>query len=129
MTVEAQDILTDFYSGKSMYIAVTVSDSDGNNLDLSGGEVVYTIYDDKGIICLHKSTISGITLSGTNDHIATVAIAPKDTINLKGLYRHEMTFVDDSGREVTVMRGKVRIFESKARRQRQFTKLAYMEVE
>ena len=127
MTAENQDILEDFYSANDKFISVTVVDATGSAKNLTGAEIVYTIYTDKGIISVRKSSANGeIGISGGSNNIATVTLNSYDTISLSGLYRHEMTVTDSNNDTETVMRGKVQIYKSYATRQRKQSKHVYL---
>lgn len=127
MTKEHQDITQDFYSGNTKYIVVTVLKPDGTAKDLQGSEIVYTIYTDKAVVALRKTSVDGeIAVSGTDHNIATATLNSYDTFPLSGLYRHEMTITDGSGVTETVMRGKVEVFKSFASRQRKTSKHVYL---
>jgi len=128
MTAENQDILEDFYSANDKFISVTVVDATGSAKNLTGAEIVYTIYTDKGIISVRKSSANGeIGISGGSNNIATVTLNSYDTISLSGLYRHEMTVTDSNNDTETVMRGKVQIYKSYATRQRKQSKHVYLQ--
>lgn len=127
MTKEAQDILEDFYSGNTKYVTVSVVDAAQAPKNLSGAEIAYTIYTDKHVVVVRKSSLDGeITVGGAGNSEATVTIAPTDTLSLSGLYRHEMTITDSNNVTETVMRGKVQIYRSYATRFRDTNKHAYL---
>lgn len=129
MTAENQNIMSDFYSGNHKLVTVTVRDGDGQLKDISTAqEIMYAIYnDDDGLICYKTSAeIGEITVGGTGNADATVELLPKDSFTLTGLYRHEMTIVDASGIQETVMRGKVQIYRSYAQRRKADSLHAYL---
>lgn len=127
MTIEGQNILEDFYSGNTKYIIVTVLDGNGAAKNLSGAEITYSIYTDKEVITLRKSSADGeITVGGVSNNEATVTLNSYDTRNISGLFRHEMTITDSNDITETVMRGKLEIFKSFALRQRKTNKHVYL---
>jgi hypothetical protein len=129
MTIEKQNITSDFYSGNKKNIRVHIIDDLGANKDLVGAELTYILMTDKYVEVLRKSSFDGgITIEApTTDGNCTVHLLSTDTHKVYGTFRHQMNMIDLAGDEETVMTGTVNIFQGKAYRQRTSTVHAYIQ--
>ncbi len=129
MTIERQDIMEDFYAGNYKELAIHVTNKDGSDKDLTGAEVTYAIFTDKGVVKLYKSSNDGdlaIELTEPSQGRCIVYCWPWDTALLSGTFRHHVNVVDVNGKEETVLVGTVRIFTAYARRQRTDSQSGYL---
>lgn len=98
-------------SGDTKLLIVTVTDDNGEVVDVSGASVTYVIADRETRVT--KTTDSGITIGpdpDTPEQVAVlVTLAPADTEALAGLYGHEMQVTDTQGNVSTVLGGQVGI--------------------
>ena len=100
------------YSGDSVSIAVTVTDSvTGAAVNLTGAAMSWALATAPGATpLLTKTSGAGeITVSGASNNVATVALAPADTAELTGVYHHELQIVDGGGNKYTVYQGELYI--------------------
>jgi hypothetical protein len=129
MTYERQDIAADFYAGNSKQIAVTVYKPDGNRKDITSSEITYAVFTDAYEIVLLKSSSDGaehIEITDGPNGEFLIYLAPSDTVNINGTFRHHANVVDAYGDEETVFSGKINIFRSFARRFRRSSASAYL---
>jgi hypothetical protein len=100
------------YSGDSVSIAVTVTDSTtGAAVNITGATMTWALATAPGTTpLLTKTSGDGdITVSGASSNVATVALAPADTAALNGVYHHELQIVDGGGNKYTVYQGSIYI--------------------
>lgn len=100
------------YSGDSVSIAVTVTDSTtGAAVNLTGATLTWALATAPGATAtLTKTSGAGeITVSGASSNVATVALQPADTAGLGGLYTHELQVVDGASAVYTVYQGELLI--------------------
>lgn len=117
MTLERQHIDEDFYSGndKTVRVAVWTDDTKTTpkpNLD-NADWIGYSLFDDDHEVYVRKSTSNGaseIAVVDVPNALVEVYLRPMDTWHMQGLFRHQMTIVDENGKEEMVMTGKVQIF-------------------
>jgi hypothetical protein len=128
MTVEKQDIKSDFYSGNDKDIHVTITDENGLK-DLTGAECTYVLMTDKFVEVLRKSSFDGgITIETPFiNGECTVHLLASDTPNLYGTFRHQLNVIDAAGYEETVMTGTVDIIRGLAKRLRRVSVHAYIQ--
>jgi len=96
------------YSGDDQTIEITVTDADGNPVDLSNSELTFVIsrYDTAEVT---KTTGSGITVGGTDSNVATVQLDASDTEALSGEFDLELQQTDGAGNVATLTRGRLTI--------------------
>lgn len=129
MTTERQDIMEDWYAGNYKELAIHVTNKDGTDKDLTGAEVNYAIFTDKGVVKLYKTSHDGETavkLTSPSQGRCVVYCYPWDTALLSGTFRHHVNVVDVNGKEETVLAGTVRIFTAYASRRRDTSSPAYL---
>lgn len=100
------------YSGDSVSIAVTVTDSStGAAVNLTGATMTWALADTAGATArLTKTSADGdITVGGASSNVATVTLTAADTAGLAGVYVHELQVVDGDGKTYTVYQGTLRI--------------------
>ena len=96
------------YSGDSVSIAVTVTDSTtGAAVNLTGATMTWALATAPGATALvtKTSTDGDITVSGVSSNVATVALEPADTAALSGVYHHELQVIDGASAVYTVYQG------------------------
>jgi len=85
----------EIYKDEAIDIVFTITDENGNDVDLSSGTVNLNVYNLYDILKFNKSTTSGqITISGTNNNIATVSILTTDTNITADNYKYDL-WLDD----------------------------------
>jgi len=100
------------YSGDSVSIAVTVTDSTtGAAVNLTGATLTWALATAPGSTAtLTKTSTAGdITVGGAGSNVATVALQPADTASLGGLYTHELQVVDGAAAVYTLYQGELYI--------------------
>lgn|SRR5690606_34993416 len=102
MTTARQDAR--MTSGDTKRLRVTITDSDGVEVDVTGATIIYVIADSQERV--RKATGDGITIDGA---VVTVTLDPADTAELAGVYAHEMQIVDGAGQVQTVFTGQMSI--------------------
>jgi hypothetical protein len=132
MTLENQNILEDFYAGNDKKIRVAVYEDEALSSlkDLTGAEVIYSIFDDNGVIHVTKTSADGashIELTNPTNGECLVKLLPPDTAFLNGAYRHMLNVVDANDVETTVFTGRINIFRNLARRPRKASVPAYLQ--
>lgn len=98
------------YSGDSVPIAVTVTDSEtGAAVDLTGATATWALATKPGDTPLATKTSGDgdITIGGDDSNVVTVTLEPADTAALDGLYLHEVQLVDGAGAVHTVYQGTI----------------------
>jgi len=100
---------TDFsmYSGDSKSLAITITDSDGVAVDLTGATVKYAIAASATATTKLVSKQTGGLGITTASNVATVPLVPADTASLAGIYYQECEVTDTSGNVSTALVGTV----------------------
>ena len=107
---------TDFSmsSGDTKNISITITDSAGDAVDLTGATSIWAIYSGGTALLTKTSAAGAITYGGASTNVATVAVAAADTESIAGgVYRHELEITDTSGNVSTACSGTVVIVEDK----------------
>lgn len=129
MTIERQDILSDFYSGNSKRLRVTVVNSTGTPKDLTGSEITFAMFNNQGVVVLAKSSavLGEIEIEGNPANgILVVDLLPSDTAHFSGSFRYHVNVVDANGYEETVTSGAINVLPSFAKRRRNTSISAYI---
>jgi len=102
---------TDFsmYSGDSKTLEITITDSDGVAVDLTGATVKYAIALSSTASAALVSKATGGSGITTASNVATVTLASADTATLAGVYYHEMEITTVLGAVTTAMTGTITI--------------------
>jgi hypothetical protein len=130
MTIERQDIRSDWYAGNTKDLQFTIVDEDNDAYDLTGCEINFALYDDDYEVAFRKSSSNGsgeIEVTDADDGICLVHCIPTDTEHLQGQYRHQLQIVDSSGYVEIVSTGTVLILPAMAKRNRKVKYTAYLE--
>ena len=93
------------YSGSSRSLLVTVTDVNGNPVNLTGVATLTWALIQNGATVLTKTLASGVTVTGAIAGQATVALAAADTTALVGQYTHECRMVDSAGHSDVIFTG------------------------
>lgn len=116
MTSVNQDIGSSsdpFYSGDTMEITVTVTNSAGAAVDCSSVTIVYgldTAPHSGGTPLISKASGAGdFTIGGGSNNEIAFTLDPADTEDLDGTYYHEMEITNAAGDVATVLEGTVEI--------------------
>ncbi|HMN10729.1 MAG TPA: BppU family phage baseplate upper protein [Bellilinea sp.] len=112
MTSENQNF--EMYSGDTHHLDITVKNSNGMPVDLTGASITWALYDQAGTIQVTKTSESGISLTDPANGVFRVTLSPIDTDTLAGKYRHEAEITDVLGQVGTVTRGTATIKPDKA---------------
>lgn len=105
MTRTNQDFT--MWSGDSKVLEVTVTDADGDAVNLTGASIDYVMQDDADI---SKSVGDGISItSPATGGLFEITLDPSDTTALAGDYHHECEVTDSSDNVSTVFVGTVTI--------------------
>lgn len=100
----------EMYSGDTRTLTVTVRDTSGAAVDLTGATARWALAKKVGQAALvSKSTGSGIELTDAANGEFTVTLDPADTADLVGDYWHEAEVTDSAGRVVTVFQARASI--------------------
>lgn len=129
MTVEKQDIRSDFYAGNHKDLQFTIVDAASAPFSLTGCEIAYALFDDKMNVALRKSSLNGVDEIEVTDEpngIFIVHLIPTDTEKLQGQYRHQALIVDSSGYQEVVSTGTVLILPSAVKRNRKAKRTAFL---
>lgn len=112
MTDTAQDIGNDpedpYYAGNSLEINESITDENGNALDLSNATVEWGVARRPGDSVVIGDGDAEVTLSidtPASDGDVTVTVEPGHTSDMDGTYKHEFKVTKDDGTEDTVTRG------------------------
>ena len=102
--------------GDTAIIPVEVNDAAGNDVDLSGAEVFFTVKarrsDPDSAAVIRKQTGDGITVTVPAEGKLTVTLDPEDTADIgRGRYRYDVQVVADDGTVQTVADGSVLLRE------------------
>lgn len=132
MTREKQNVMEDFYAGDDKQLRITVYDSDGGLFDLTNCEITYAMFTNDEDVVLQKSSSNGADhieiLAPASNGVCVIKLAPEDTLDLYGVYRHQVQVVDVDANEDAeiVTTGRIQIFKSFARRYRKSAVPAYV---
>lgn len=129
MTVEKQDIRTDFYAGNTKDIQITVVNDSSAPFSLTGCEISYSIFDDDMKVVVVKSSANGsseIEVTDEANGVFEVHLIPTDTRNLKGQYRHQAMIVNSYGYYEIVTTGTILILPAGVKRNRKLNRHAYL---
>lgn len=129
MTVEKQDIKSDFYEGDKKLIEFTIRDQNDALKDLSLSEISWALILDDGKnpqTILRKTSTDPAEVEVVSLGVCQVKIEPTDTIGKYGTFRHQLFVVDENGNSGIVSSGEVRIFRSFARRPRNSQQSVYL---
>lgn len=106
MTSTGQDLTR--YIGDKTTFSLTITDSAGDPLNMTGYSAAWVAYDGNGTAVITKTTGDGISIGdgdGTNDKL-TITLNPADTADLSaGIYGHQAEVTDGSSNPVTVAEG------------------------
>jgi hypothetical protein len=97
----------EIHAGDSRDIVVTVTDSQGAAVDLTGAAVAWQLARSAGSAAavVSKSLGAGIAITDGPNGVFTVTLDPADTESLTGLYYHEAEVTDAAGNRSTVLTG------------------------
>lgn len=101
----------EMFQGDSKDLVVTVSDSAGLPVDLTGTTVKWRAAPavDSTVATISKATGTGITITGAAAGQFTVMLGPTDTQTLDGEFYHEAQITDAAGAVSTVLSGRLTI--------------------
>ncbi len=105
-----QDIL--FYQGDSRQLVVTVYNSQGTAIPITGAFIRYVIYQDQSVVVTKTTTNGGVVLTDPSAGVFTVYLTPTDTGALRGSYNHMARMIDTSGDSSIIMTGTVTVDQS-----------------
>lgn len=110
MTAQDQDI-TGYFAGDSLTIQITVTDSSGNALDLSGASIEWVLTETHDRTRLIEKTTEngGISITDAANGVFEIYVQPQDTADLTGDFDHEAEVTDAGGNVVTVTSGIISI--------------------
>ena len=102
-------------AGNTKEIEITVVDSDGQAVDLSGYVARWGLFKPHGggALVLKASATGGIDVSQAASGLLVVSLAAADTDGLAGLYLHECEVEGPGGEIETVVQGEVRVAEKR----------------
>jgi len=93
--------------GDDFTTQLTITDQDGSAVDLTGGTVVFTLYDRNGDT-LHAETVTAHTTPGSG--VTTISIDDLDTATFPfGCYDYEAQLTTAGGVINTVQRGQFEV--------------------
>lgn len=105
-----------YYAGDSAVITVYVVDEDGNDKDLSGAQMAFTVLSEGSVEIQKTINNGGITLANPSKGEAKIQIETSDTRGMGGAngesYPYEIVVEDASGRRATVTVGTWTIYET-----------------
>ena len=98
------------FAGDDKTIQVTVTDPDGDPVDLTSATIKWQAAKSLGkASAISKSTSSGITITDAANGEFEVTILDTDTDDLVGTYQHEAEVTFTDGTKSTVLSGTMRI--------------------
>ena len=130
MTVEKQDIRSDFYAGNTKDIQITIVDDTSAPFNLSGCEIAWCLFTDDWEPLVRKSSANGsaeIEVTDEAGGIVEIHLIPTDTATLQGTYRHQCNVIDSYGYVETVTTGTISIFPAMAKRNRKARVKAFLQ--
>ena len=97
----------EIHAGDSRDIVVTVADSQGAAVDLTGAAIAWQLARSAGSAApaVSKSLGAGIAITDGPNGVFTVTLDPADTEGLTGLCYHEAEVTDAAGNRSTVLSG------------------------
>lgn len=97
----------EIHAGDSRDIVVTVTDSQGGAVDLTGAAIAWQLARsaDAASPAVFKSLGTGISITDGPNGVFTVTLDSADTEGLTGLYYHEAEVTDTAGNRSTVLSG------------------------
>lgn len=94
------------YSGDSQTVKITVTDDDGNPVDLSGSQELTFAVARYGTTEVTKTLSGGgITVTGSDNNVATIQLDASETADLEGEFDIELQQTDGGGNVATLTRG------------------------
>lgn len=108
------EIIVDVRQGNTRTIAVTITDEDGNGVDLSGVDAEYVVsepYDEDEAAVVTKTDASGIDYPDPTSGELEIRLDTDDTDLDPRRYRHELK-LDGADWTVTAFVGALRILDS-----------------
>jgi hypothetical protein len=105
MTHKVQNF--EIHAGDSRDIVVTVVDSQGGVVDLTGATIAWHLAQSARAAApaVAKSLGAGIAITDGANGVFTISLDPADTAALSGLYYHEAEVTDAAGHRSTVLTG------------------------
>lgn len=97
----------EFVQGDTQYFDVSVVDSDGSAVDLTGASIKYTLEHRHSSIT--KSVGNGITVTNATGGEFEIKLQSADTSSISGTGRHQVEITDSDGDVATVLGGVVRL--------------------
>jgi hypothetical protein len=97
---------TEIYSGDTKAVQFTITDLDGDSVNLTGATFSYVIVNMDGTVLVTKT--AG-TVSGAGSNVVTFALTESDTSSLAGLYRHELEITDSGSNVSTAYQGTLNV--------------------
>ena len=111
MTDVAQDF--EIVSGNDRSVNITVTDDDGNAVDLTGATITWKAATSpeasSALITKTNDSTNGISVSTPSNGVLTINLDPADTQSLDGVYYHETLVTDSSGNKSTVAIGHMKV--------------------
>lgn len=103
--------MIEMYQGDSKILEVTVKDSDGNIVNLTGASARWALgHTAAGPVLASRDTTEGsVTFTDAESGELEVEIQPEDTESLYGTYYHEVEVTDPEGYISTVFSGQLKI--------------------
>jgi hypothetical protein len=113
MTAKNQDV--EIYQGDYTILEVTATDDDSLPITLSGVALTWVLYNPvTETVTLTKTTPNEIIVTDSDAGEFQVILEETDTLNLRGLYKHECELEDSASRPYTLFEGQFKILLSKA---------------
>jgi hypothetical protein len=110
MTISGQNV--DIIQGESRKVEVTVTDQNGNLLDISNSAICWAVFKQSDSV-FTKTVDNGIKLTDPTKGIFEITVAHEDTLNLIGSYKHECRLTDIDGNSSVIFTGSFNVFASK----------------
>ena len=97
------------WSGDTKVLEVTITDSDGAAVDLTGATISYVLQRNvnSAAATISKTTDDGISITDASGGVFQITLDASDTASLSGSYYHECQITDASGNASTVFTGTV----------------------
>lgn len=103
-----QDITEAYFSSNDLQLTVTIKDTTGTIVDLTGlVAATYSVADKPTSTtnAFQKTLGAGITVADATGGVLQIVIADTDTASLEGEYYHELSIEDSSNEIFTVFYG------------------------
>lgn len=101
------------YAGDDAELPFTLTDANGDPLDLTGARLRWACAATvNSAAVITKDSANGdaeIEITSSPGFEASVWLVPADTMNLSGVYRHELEIIDGAGKTETLATGKLTI--------------------